>query len=216
MRKITIRRATDKDAAFLARIMFRAAQSHLAVCPWTIIFSETESRTLSILEKICLNPALPWSYTDKFLIAELDARPSAAMCGFDPAHAKPLLPEQSEVGVAQQLFNYTAEQCEEIAARLAITNQGMPDDLADAWAIESIAVLPELEGYGLVDRLFQEQMKQAKQHGFSQVQVFCLIGNAVAESVFERNGFHYVSQKTDPEFDALFGTPGAKLYVQRL
>lgn len=216
MTNITIRSATENDVPFLARIMFRAAQSHLPVCPWTIIFSETESRTLSILEKICLNPALPWSYMSNFLIAELDGFPAAAMCGFDPAQAKPLSPEESEIGVAQQLFNYTPVQCEGIAARLATTNQGMPDDLPDAWAIESIAVLPEFEGYGLVDRLFEAQLDEAKRRGFAHVQVFCLIGNVVAQSVFERNGFHLVSQKTDADFDILFGTPGTKLYVQRL
>jgi len=216
MHEIKIRRATIDDTAFLAWVIYTAAQSHLAECPWCKIFNENSSRTHYLLERISQNAELPWSYVENFWIAEVNGTPAAAMCGFNPAQAKPLMPEESELGIAKQAFNYSEEQLAAMSERLAIATYGMPDDLPDIWGIESIAVLPEFRGKGLIDSLFKQLFQEGKQRGFKQAQVLCLIGNDAAQRVFERNGFSVLKEKTNREFEDLFVTPGAKLLVRNL
>jgi len=213
---VTIRSANKEDSHFLAQILYIASRSHLDESPWCKIFDETKERTLVLLSKITQNSALPWSYFSNFWIAEVDGIPAAAMCGFIPAEAKPLMPVDSELGIAKNEFDYSDDHLSAISQRLHIATLGMPDDLPDIWAIESIAVLPEFQGQGLIDHLFKKLFIIGQEKGFKQVQVLCLIGNDCGQRAFERNGFSVLTQKTNHSFNELFGTPGAKLLVRNL
>jgi ribosomal protein S18 acetylase RimI-like enzyme len=216
MLKVKIRPAQDKDTPFLGWVMYTAARSHLVESPWSVIFAEPEVRTRMLLERISQIPALQWSHVSKFWIAEMDGTPAAAMCGFAPAAGVPPAAAESELGVAKQKFGYSEERLAGISERLTIATLGMPDDLPNAWAIENVAVLPEFRGMGLIDHLFEHTLDEGRKKGFNRAQIMCLIGNEPGQRTFERNGFKVLSQKTNPAFDKLFGTPGAKLLAQDL
>jgi len=213
---INIRLAQPADIPFLAWVLYTAAQSHLAHCPWSIIFNETEARTRTLLEHITQNPSLPWSDVSNFWIADADGKPAAAMCGFAPTTETPTDPVITELSIAKQVFHYSNEQLADIQKRIIIATFGFPDDIPNTWAIENVAVLPEYQGKGLIDLLFKHVLEEGRQKGFKQVQILSLIGNEQGQRSFERNGFAVITQKVHPEFENLFGTPGAKLLVQDL
>ncbi len=56
MLQVTIRRAGQEDIPFLGWVMFTAARSHLAECPWSVIFRETEAGTRELLESVSRSP----------------------------------------------------------------------------------------------------------------------------------------------------------------
>ena len=216
MVQVKIRPAQNKDIPFLGWVMFTAARSHLAESPWGVIFHEPEARTRILLERMSQIPALPWSHVSRFRIAEVGGAPVAAMCGFVPVvEGSPILTEL-ELGVAKQEFNYSAERLAVVLDRLTVATLGFPEDLPDIWGIENVAVLPKFRGKGILDRLFMHVLEEGRKKGFKRVQTLCLIGNERGQQAFERNGFKVLSQKTNPVFNELFGTPGAKLLVQDL
>ncbi|VAW73607.1 hypothetical protein MNBD_GAMMA15-2230 [hydrothermal vent metagenome] len=214
--QVTIRPAQDSDIPFLGWVMFTSARSHLAACPWSVIFRESETRTRILLELMSQAPALQWSHVSKFWIAEADGTPAAAMCGFAPAAEGLPAPADSELRIAERAFGYSGERLVEVSERITIAASGMPDDLPDVWAIENVAALPEYRGKGLADRLFEHVLDVGRGEGFRRAQILCLIGNEPGQRAFERNGFRVLTQKTNPEFEALFGTPGARLLAQDL
>jgi len=211
---VTIRPAEKKDIPFLGWVMLTSAQSHLDECPWSVIFAEDEARTRVLLENMMLIPAMPWCYVENFRIAEVNGKPAAAMCGFDPAAR--ITPIITELDVAKQTFNYSEQQLVEISSRLEVAPLGFPDDCDTVWAIENVAVLDEFRGVGLIDQLFEYCLNEGRERGFKRAQIFSMIGNETGQRVFERNGFKIIAEKQNSAFEALFGTSGAKLMAQDL
>ncbi len=213
---VKIRRGEQQDIPFLAWVMYTAARSHLADCPWCVIYGESEKRTRILLAALSQIPVLPWSYFSKFWIAEVDGVPAAAMCGFVPAEPLSSTMAEPELVVAKQVFGYSETRLVAIRERLAVTALGFPEDLPDIWAIENVAVLPEFRGMGLIDQLFEQTLEEGRQRGFKRAQILSLIGNEAGQRAFERNGFKVVSEKRSVVFDEWFGTPGGKLLARDL
>lgn len=214
MKRVLIRQACDKDIPFLAWVMSTAARSHLSKNPWNIIFNESEARTLALLERTIQIPELYWSYLSNFWVIESEGSPAAAMCAFAPSSVPDQDLSSLQCSVVSRESDYYEHKLDEIKQRLAIATLGLPEELHDAWGIESVAVLPEFQGKGLIDQLFEHVFEQGKMQGYQYAQIMCLIGNDQAQQAFERNGFKAVSQKTNVEFEALFGTSGAMLMVK--
>jgi len=196
--------------------MLSAAKSHLAESSWCVIFREPETKTRSLLECIARTPELYWSYISNFWIAEVDGVAAAAMCAFAPAVENSLNLEGVELRVVQQASGYSEERLAGVSKRLSIAALGLPGELPNAWGIENVAVLPEFRGKGVIDRLFEHVLEEGRMKGFKHAQIICLIGNEQGQHAFERNGFQVMLQKTNPDFEGLFGTAGAKLLVQNI
>jgi len=214
--QVNIRPATEKDISFIAWAMFTAARSHLTECPWCTIFCESETQTLSLLERTIQLPELYWSYISNFWVAEVNGVPAAAMCAFAPSNEKTQDLASVQLSILRPESAYSKEHCLEVSRRLAVASLGLPDELLDVWGVESVAVVPEFRGKGVADLLFRHVLQEGRKRGFKRAQIMCLLGNEQAQRAFERNGFNVVSQKTNNEFEALFGTAGAKLLVQEL
>ena len=213
---IKIRRARSDDISFLGWVMLTAARSHLEVCPWSTIFEEPEQETQTLLARIAQSPKPHWCHMSRFWIAEVDGQPTAALSGFTPAiEGSPVLAEAA-LGVATSDYGYGEDRLGRIGERLLIAASGLPEDLPDVWGIENVAVLPEYRGKGLIDRLFDHVLEEGRQLGFERAQVLCLIGNERAERAWIRNGFVVQTQQTSQEFEALLGSPGAKLLARDL
>jgi ribosomal protein S18 acetylase RimI-like enzyme len=90
-----------------------------------------------------------------------------------------------------------------------------PEDTEGAWVVESVAVLPEFRRQGVVTALLSEVLDGGRKNGYTLAQIGVLIDNIPARSAYERQGFIFESQKTTPEFEAVFGSLGiAKLILE--
>ena len=216
MSRVTIRRAGQEDIPFLGWVMFTAARSHLAECPWSAIFRETETGTRDLLERVSRTPTTHWCHVSKFWIAEVDGTAAAAMCGFAPGTEGTEVLAETVIDVAETQLDYSEARIADAFERLTVAMSGLPKDLPDVWGIENVAVLPEFRGKGLIDRLFEHVLAEGRAKGFKRAQILCLIGNGPGQRAWERNGFKVQDQRRSDTFLALFGCPGAKLLVQDL
>jgi GNAT superfamily N-acetyltransferase len=214
--ELHIRRAQAADIPFLGWVMYTAARSHLETCPWSAILGEDEAGTRKLLEHVAQSPAAHWCHVSKFWIAEVDGAPAAAMSGFTPATEGTAVLAEAALGIAASVLGYSEARLGQVGERLLVATQGLPEDLPDVWGIENVAVRPEYRGKGLIDRLFQHALAEGRQKGFHRVQILCLIGNRRGQRAWERNGFAVLGERTSPDFDALIGTPGAKLMARDL
>lgn len=212
--KFNIRPAQANDIHFLAWAMYEAARSHLTKSPWSVIFGEAEAQTRRLLENTIQIPELYWSCLANFRVVEIETKPIAAMCAFAPvAEVAPALADL-QLSVLKQNSSYPEKYIADVRERLAIAALGLPEELPDAWGIESVAVLPEFRGKGVVDELFNAVLEEGRKKGFKRAQIMCLIGNNRGQQTFERNGFTLLHQETNSQFEDLFGTPGAQLFIQ--
>lgn len=214
--QVKIRRARKEDIRFLGWVMFTAARSHLAACPWSVIFDELEAGTRDLLERVSQTPAVHWCHVSKFWIAEADGEPAAALCGFTPATEGTDILAEAALTVATQALGYSEDRLAQVGERLMIAMSGLPDDLPDVWGVENVAVLPGYRGKGLIDRLFGRVLDEGREKGLKRAQILCLIGNEPGQRAWERNGFEVLTRKTSAAFENLIGTPGAKLLARDL
>lgn len=214
--RVRVRRAATADIPFLSWVMFTAARSHLEKCVWETIFDASEPQVRDLLERIAQTPGTHWCHGSRFWIAEVGGESAAALCGFVPEieGSGPL--GEAMVDVARKQLSYPEERIRDVLRRGAISMRGMPDDLERVWGVENVAVLPRYRGAGLTDRLFEHVLEEGRSTGFSRAQILCLIGNDPAQRAWERNGFRLQTDRSDAEFEALFGCPGAKLFAQDL
>ena len=77
-----IAEATKDHADFIAWVCLAAARSHLARGFWDFFLDESEEETLRYLAALA-RPSRPHPFHHSaFLIAEVDGRPAAGLCGF--------------------------------------------------------------------------------------------------------------------------------------
>jgi ribosomal protein S18 acetylase RimI-like enzyme len=144
---------------------------------------------------------------ESFLVAEIEGRAVAALCGFE-------LRVNGWAGVAQAMANvqnhlgWTEADLKESRARAAaIWNCLLPDAGAD-WGIENVATLPEFRRCGLATELVNSALCEGRARGLRLAQIATFIGNDAALAVYRRCGFRIADEKRCGEVEAVLGVPG--------
>ena len=86
----------------------------------------------------------------------------------------------------------------------------VPEQPDDAWILEWVATRPEHRGKGLTRALLGAILDAGRRRGHTLFQIAVLIGNTPAQRAYEGVGFRVVDEKSDPAFEATFGSPGAR------
>jgi ribosomal protein S18 acetylase RimI-like enzyme len=206
-----IRDATKDDVAFLSWVELTAARSHLPRGPWEYIYDFSEEQTLDFLRRLLVTETVHWCHWSRFLIAEVDGKPAAALCGFDPdVHGTnalmSVMPQLSE-GVA-----FDDAFMRRVGAQAAVS----PDYEPGAWVTENVATLPEYRRRGLVDRLLEANLERGRAQGFNTAQIAVFIGNEPARKAYLKQGFEYKDEKRDRTFEADMGCPGMERLLRPL
>jgi ribosomal protein S18 acetylase RimI-like enzyme len=92
----------------------------------------------------------------------------------------------------------------------------IPDNVPDAWIIDSVATLPAYRRKGIVDRLLTAILEKGRQKGFRRAQINLYIGNQPAQHAYEKHGFKITDQKCHPNFEAEIGSPGMACMLRNL
>jgi ribosomal protein S18 acetylase RimI-like enzyme len=85
-----------------------------------------------------------------------------------------------------------------------------------AWVVEHVATKAEFRRRGLVERLMHEMLERGRQRGAIVADIGALIGNDPAQRAYEKCGFEVVIEKRDAEFEAVYGSPGARMMRRAL
>jgi ribosomal protein S18 acetylase RimI-like enzyme len=205
-----IRPATVDDVAFIAWVQQEAARSHLPYGFWDLAFIGPDEWRLPMLERIARARAESFCHWSRFLVAEVDGEPAAALAGYD----KPSVTAATLLFAAMEeafgAVGWTELQAGAMQERIVPFLTCIPEAAEEDWVIEWVATRPAHRGKGLVKALLQEILARGAERGHAQTQIGVLIGNTAAQRAYESAGFRVVDEKTSPSFEATFGCPGIR------
>lgn len=204
---VRFRTGNPADADFLAWMILVASRAHLTRGLWDIIIGSDEGGRLDYLSRLAIAESKSLYHCENFLIAEVDGAPAAALCGFETSGAWEMVgvamaSVQSELGWAD------ADAAASYQRVAPIWTTCMPPDIGADFAIENVATLPQYRRRGLANALIEEMLRSATKRGCKLAQITSFIGNAAAQSVYQRAGFKVFDEKRCTEAEKLLGVPG--------
>jgi len=213
--QISTRGAQASDAAFIAWVQLAAGRGHCERGFFDLAFTATGSELLDDIEALVVAPALSFHHWSRFLIAEVDGQPAAALSGYEPAKTgdEELL---LAYGDAAKQRGWEEDFFAGMEPRIAPLLECMTPTPEDHWVVEWVATLPEYRGRGLVAGLLQEMLERGRGLDYKAAQISIMIGNDAAQRAYESAGFTVVDEKTSPQLDDLLGTPGFRRLRQKI
>ena len=199
--------ATPDDAPFLAWVMQEAARSHLPIGVWDLAFPGPEPERLEQLAACIQTDPVHFGHWSRFLIAEVDDRPAAALSAYENrAHGESHLGRALARGLTR--LGWSGEQLMELRDRIGVFDTPGCPTPDGVWIIEWVATRPDQRGLGLVRQLLEEILDAGRKAGFTRSQIGILIGNDAAQRTYERAGFELIDEYRHPEFERALGSPG--------
>lgn len=211
---IQIRPARPEDAGFLACLMLTAGRAHVTKGIWEVILDGTEQDSLKFLNLLSVTATPHLFHYSCYLIAESDGKPVAGLGGYDPKRLGYAALRMAMPEVLKKLGHTDPDpEANQRAERMLCC---IPDDMEEAWIIDSVATLPEYRRKGFVDRLLEAILEKGRRKGFRRAQINIYIGNLPAQRAYEKHGFEIVDEKRHPDFAAEIGSPGMARMLKNL
>lgn len=203
-----IRPAVAADAPFLAWVMLAASRSHVARGAWDLHVGDAEPRVLAFLERMAVQREPSFCRWDRFLVAEVDGVPAAALAGYAAREPGMSDPTAAIAAASRSALGWDDAALERAAWRLAPFATCLSDLPPHVWAVEWVATRPELRRRGLVHDLLTAIIEAGRTRGHRLSQIMVLIGNTAAQCAYERAGYRVVDEKRHADFAAAIGCPG--------
>lgn len=204
---VYIREGKLSDATFLAWVMQEAGRSHLESGIWDCALPGPEAERLGYIEQLVRTEDHTFCHYAKFLVAEVDGIPAAALTAYKPDQEV----REISIKVLHQILvkaGWTEQQIGKMMQSFAPLQTCEPEVPENAWIIDFVATRKEFRRRGLVSALLAAVLEKGRQQGHKISQVAILIGNTPAQRVYEKAGFKVVDEKRHPDFDAALGCPG--------
>jgi ribosomal protein S18 acetylase RimI-like enzyme len=203
-----IRPARPEDASFLAQAILIAGRAHVTKGIWEVVLGGTEEECVAFLHHLAITNIPHLFHYSYYLIAEDDeARPIGSLGSYDPEISgyQALQRAIPEVVEKLRLAAGFADVLEERAAKILVC---LPEAIAGAWVIDSVATLPEHRGKGVAENLLTRILAIGKQQGYSKAQVNMYIGNEPALHLYHKFGFAIIEETRDAYFEQQISSPG--------
>jgi ribosomal protein S18 acetylase RimI-like enzyme len=207
--------ATREHIPFVAWVVMASNRSHLPRGMWDLNLGDAEEAVLRYLEVLAETDTVHWGHYSLFKVAEVDGVPAAGMCGFFENDLGPASMMAGAAEVNQKIGRST----EDISAgweRSKAILEIVMDHEPGAWVVEHVATKAEFRRRGLVERLVHEMLERGRERGATTADIGVLIGNDPAQRAYEKCGFEVVEEERDAEFEAAYGSPGARLLRRAL
>ena len=200
--------AGPEHARFVAWVTLAAFRSHLPLGMWDYMFGGSDEDLLDYLEVLTMTEQRHWVHHSLFSIAEVEGTPAAGLSGFfEETQGGDGLP--LAIQEANEKTGRIADP-ERLGRAMTIRNIVMQHE-PGAWVVESVATHPEFRRRGLVDLLMAEMLERGRERGATTADIGVFIGNDPAQRAYEKHGFRVVDEKRDAAFEAIYGTPGARM-----
>jgi len=204
---VRIRHGRANDAEFLAWAMFAASRAHLARGLWDLIIGGNEAQCLDYLRRLALAEPRSLYHCESFLIAEVDGAPAAALTGFQTDNAWERVGD-AMANVQRDLGWTEADTAASYQRVGPVWGNCMPPDIGADFIIESVATLPQHRRQGLIRWLIDEALADARRRECRLAQITTYIGNAPAQTAYERSGFNLRDEKRCDIVQSVLGVPG--------
>jgi translation initiation factor 4G len=207
---VRIVEAGREHIPFVAWVVMTANRSHLPKGMWDFNLGGCEDEVLRYLQLLADTETIHWAHCSLFLVAEVDGVPAAGMCGF----LENEYPAASLLAGAAEVNAKIGRSPEDVAAgwdRAKSIMGIVMDHEPGAWVIEHVATKPEFRRRGLVEQLVHTTLERGRQRGATTADIGVLIGNDPAQRAYEKCGFVVVEEKLAPDFEAVYGSAGARM-----
>jgi hypothetical protein len=136
--------ARPEHAPFIAWVMLTAARSHLERGLWDFVVGGTEEECLRFLEALAATSRPHWAHYSTFIVAEVDGRPAAALCGYvDGELGTATESMANSIREAGRVMGRTEEDNAEGWKRAGSIAFVAPEHTPETWVVEHVATLPE-------------------------------------------------------------------------
>jgi translation initiation factor 4G len=210
-----IRPAEESDASFVAWVQQAAARSHLERGFWDVAVPGPDAARLELIAALARSEPESFCHWKRFLIAEAEGAPAAALSGYEPARHGGAAFIDALAGTLRRA-RWANVEIEALYARTTSFMTCIPETPDDAWVVEWVAALPAQRGRGHVKRLLGAILEEGRRRGYRRAQIAVLIGNTPAQKAYEGAGFEVVDEKTHPDFEREYGVPGIRRMMRAL
>ncbi len=200
---IKIRKATDQDAPFLAKMILQSSRAGKKFGMYDLIFSTSDDKDiLENLQKLTKTEAKNSCHYSNFLIAELDGKSVGSLCSYEPriATREAFCDALKEIGIdgAPTEFLDILNQCDfKLSTRTLIFD-----------------FMEEVEGFidvGILKELMQKSLLTARLKGYRIAQTIVEIGSLDTLLYYKKLGFREVESKECELYKEKFGRAGLVL-----
>ncbi|MDX2074857.1 MAG: GNAT family N-acetyltransferase [bacterium] len=190
----TIRSATPSDIPFLAWMQYEASLPPSNFSFWDYPLMGLGIDTLPFIETVMRLNAGTWGNIHQFFILEEGNTPIAAAAGIVPDEAFARGPVRiSDINRIGLELGWTQETIQTFRERY---ESQWPDPHGNflllpqaSWIIESVAVIPEKRGRGVIKPLMNYMIEEARQAGHDFIGITVANGNDHAQRAYEKLGF---------------------------
>lgn len=189
-----VRSATPADVPFLAWVQYEASLPPANYSFWDGILGDLGIEGKSFIETVLTLNAGAWGSVPEFIILEHDGKPVGAAAGVEAGADFAQGPVRvSRIGDIGATLGWSAETTQ--AFRMGY-EENWPDPEGNfillpqaPWIIESVAIVPEARGKGLVNILMNVLLEEGRRRGHHSVGISVANGNEPARLAYERLGF---------------------------
>lgn len=206
-----IRQAAPEDTHEVTQLMYIAGKSHVETSIYDLMWPDGMEVRLERLGRLFTADTRSWYHYSYYLVGEVDGGVAGSLCGFNER-------ETGGPKLGQAFIEIGTDHAEGKAMyeRMRPFHRVNPRHYEDSWVIEHVGVFPRYRGRGIISALLQEILEKGRGLGYKRAELNMLIGNAPARGAYEKAGLAIVEENTDPEFEAIFGTPGMVRMVMDL
>lgn len=226
VKQYRVRRATEKDANFLAQAMQDSERAHTGKGIWDVAIGDDADPTRSlvtVLKHACLNDEQGHCHYSHFLVvvASNDEDETEELVATGCCYAYPKFSvSKSYPGLSLATRTIRGEVSEEESISMwkkidCFLEDCFPDNIEynNTWMLESIFVSPAHRGKGIVQLLLSALVDEGRKDGTTRECLTCCgIGNTAAHHSYLRAGFECVGEGRSELAQQAMGYPGFHLF----
>jgi GNAT superfamily N-acetyltransferase len=190
----SVRRAMLTDIPFLAWMQYEASLPPAYFSFWDFPIMGMNIEGKAFIETVLKLNAGAWGSVDEFWILEENGQPIAAAAGIEAGIAFAEGPVRMQcLETIGQTLGWTSDMVALFRERYrTIWTYPVENPLLlpqAPWIIESVAVVPQARGKGLINVLMHSLIAEGRERGHASVGITVANGNEAARRVYERLGF---------------------------
>ena len=206
-----IRQGRADDAAFIAHTVLLSQRGPRPLGWFDVALDQAEPQVRDFLAKLAVAKPRSWYHVSRFLIAEVEGKPAAALCAMPSRETRDTMRLAiEEVALAAGM------SAADIFARGAYARSCWVQGGEEDWLVEHVASQPSARGRGLMQALIAQALAAGREAGFERASISFLIGNEAAERCYAKADFAFAEEKRDSAFEAITGSPGFRRFARAI
>jgi ribosomal protein S18 acetylase RimI-like enzyme len=202
-----IRKAVQEDGAFLAEMIMMGGRNHTSRAILEYLLGGKPNDCMTFLQMLLITSSSHLFHHSCYMIAENNDGPVAVLGGYDPK-VMGYQSMQAAIPEVSPILGWSDAEQSLVKDRTDKLVPCMPAIIDGVWMLDRGATKEEARRQGAASQLTEAVIAEAKEKGFSKVQVNVYIGNEPAIKMYEKAGFSVVEEKVDELFEKVIGAAG--------